>query len=206
VNIVYEIQKPGIKLAFEMYLRAKCHPVVDSDSFLINADGTATVTVTEPDEVPLIAASVSTPVDLPPPVISVPSVAPITTTVRMPSSAPIGMIVDGFKITHYGYPGDSSPDSASMKGIGDRGNKLLANLSVALTKSARSKLFGVDQPSTGGQGILAGFRFQDDDSAPELDLRVDVYDPFYTGIDDGCTPTMYARSKAEMVAAGILPA
>lgn len=120
------------------------------------------------------------------------------------STAPIGQTVDGYKITHYGYPGDSSPDSNSMKGIGDRGNKLTPNQSVAMTKSARQKAFGVEAPSTGKALTLGGFTFQDDDSAPEADLRVDVYDPFYTGIDAGATPVMVANSKAEMVAAGIL--
>jgi hypothetical protein len=91
-----------------------------------------------------------------------------------------------------------------MKGIGDRGNKLIPSVSVALTEPAREKLFNRASPSTGKQFNLGATVFQDDDTAPEPDLRVDVYDPYYAGTDPGCTPEMYAKSKAEMVAAGIL--
>lgn len=122
------------------------------------------------------------------------------------STAPIGQTINGFTITHYGYPGDSSPDSGSMAGKGDRNNKLVPNLSVALTESARQKLFGVSKPSTGNIFCLGGCSFQDDDSAPESDMRVDVYDPYYPGTDSGCTSEMYAKSKAEMISAGILTA
>lgn len=125
---------------------------------------------------------------------------------RAASTAPIGQTIDGYKITHYGYPGDSSPDSNSMAGIGDRGNKLIPNKSVALTKSARQAQFGTSGVSTGKAFTLGGFMFQDDDSAPESDKRVDVYDPYYAGVDAGCTPEMLAKSKAEMMAAGILTA
>ena len=120
------------------------------------------------------------------------------------STAPIGQTVDGIEITHYGYPGDSSPDSNSMKGIGDRGNKLTPKVSVAMTKTARKKIFGVEAPSTGKAFSLGGFSFLDEDSAPEANERVDIYDPYYTGIDAGATQEMVAKSKAEMVAAGIL--
>jgi hypothetical protein len=133
--------------------------------------------------------------------------APVSTVAgaKTASTAPIGQTVEGFKVTHYGYPGDSSPDSESMSGIGDRGNKLIPNLSVALTKSARKSLFGTESPSTGKEFSLGVSRpFQDDDSAPEDDMRVDVYDPYYAGTDPGCTPETFAKSKAEMIAAGIL--
>jgi hypothetical protein len=123
------------------------------------------------------------------------------------STAPIGQTINGMLITHYGYPGDSSPDNESMQGIGDRGNKLVANLSVALTHSARQALFDSgSNSSTGQQFAVAGVTFQDDDTAPEENQRIDVYDPYYTGIDQFCTPEMYAKSKALMIAAGILVA
>ena len=125
---------------------------------------------------------------------------------KTPSTAPIGQTIDGYQFTHYGYPGDSTPDSNSMAGIGDRANKLVPNASVALTQSARERLFGVSGKSTGKRFIAAGVEFEDDDSAPQSDLRIDVYDPYYTGIDPGCTPEMYAKSKAQMVDAGILDA
>jgi hypothetical protein len=118
---------------------------------------------------------------------------------------PIGQTIDGVKITHYGYPGDAYPDSQSMAGIGDRGNHLTPSLSVALTKSQRRKLFGVEHSSTGKQFTFSGVQFQDDDTAPESDDRIDVYDPFYQGRDSGCADKMYAKSRAEMVKAGILP-
>ena len=52
---------------------------------------------------------------------------------KNPSTAPIAHVIDGARITHYGYVGDSSPDSASMAGKGDRGNKLEPRVSVALS-------------------------------------------------------------------------
>src|SRR5271165_5209542 len=139
-------------------------------------------------------------------VVPVPAAKPVMAqpAVKHASSAPIGQTIGVMKVTHYGYPGDSSPDSNSMRGIGDRGNKLIPNLSAALTKSARDKIFKVSEPSTGRRFEIAGLTFLDDDTAPESDERVDVYDPYYTGIDPGCTPEMFAKSKAEMVAAGIL--
>jgi len=147
-----------------------------------------------------------TPLAVAQPVVPVPAAKPVMAqpAVKHASSAPIGQTVGAMKVTHYGYPGDSSPDSNSMRGIGDRGNKLIPNLSAALTKSAREKIFKVSAPSTGANFTVAGHTFVDDDTAPESDERVDVYDPYYTGIDPGCTPEMFAKSKAEMVAAGIL--
>jgi hypothetical protein len=116
----------------------------------------------------------------------------------------IGKEINGTKITHYGYPGDSSPDSNSMAGIGDRSNKLIAQLSVALTRSQRKKLFGSESPSTGKEFVFEGVQFRDDDTAPEANDRIDIYDPFYVGRDIGCTDAMYAKSREEMVKAGIL--
>jgi hypothetical protein len=199
MKISFLLDKSDLKLAVELYLASLGHKVTDSDNFVLNADGTVTVDVTY-----LIPAL--------PPTRSA-STAEIELTDRLrelsgrvPSTAPIGQTIDGIEITHYGYAGDSSPDSNSMKGIGDRGNKLTPNLSVAMTKSARSFKFQVESPSTGKQFTLGGYTFRDDDSAPEENMRVDVYDPYYAGVDRGCTPEMLAKSKAEMVAAGILPA
>lgn len=158
-------------------------------SFDSDWDLTATAIMSEP--VAVAAAPIATPV----------VVAPIKAIDSL-----VGKIIDGFEFTHYGYPGDSWPDSNSMRGIGDRDNKLTPLLSVALTEPARLKLFGVAKPSTEKRFTLGGFILQDDDQAPEKNLRVDIYDPFYVGIDEGCTPAMHAKSKAEMVAAGILPA
>jgi hypothetical protein len=114
--------------------------------------------------------------------------APVAPAVQAPpsgSDAPIGSIIDGVKITHYGYAGDSTPDTNSMKGIGDRDNRLQAGISVALTQSMRRKLFGRGGKSTGQtfQWPRGGRTYRDDDTAPQSDLRIDVYDPGYTGID-----------------------
>lgn len=130
---------------------------------------------------------------------------------QTPSTAPIGKTMpDGTKITHYGYPGDSTPDSYSMKGIGDRNNKLVPNVSAALTKSARTKFFGSSGKSTGKKFPLVfegvNWELQDDDTAPQDEQRIDIYDPYYEGMDSGCSPTMFAKSKAQMVEAGILSA
>jgi hypothetical protein len=176
------------RLAVELWLASQGHPVADSDAFTLEADGSVTVEIGA-------ALAPAAPLTAPPPQAPAPAVSGL-----------IGQTIDGYKVTHYGYPGDSSPDSESMKGIGDRGNKLTALLSVAMTRSARQKQFGQLSGSTGKEFSLGGNTLRDDDSAPEEDLRVDVYDPFYAGVDTGCTAAMYAKSKSEMVAAGILTA
>jgi hypothetical protein len=81
----------------------------------------------------------------------------------------------GVKMTHYGYPGDPSPDSNSKRGIGDHDNRLTALQSAALTASERLAVFGVTGHSTGRQ--IPGTNYIDDDTAPESDRRIDVYDP-----------------------------
>lgn len=103
---------------------------------------------------------------------------------KTPSKAPsiIGQTIDGVQITRYGYRGDATPDANSLAGIGDRDNKLVPWLSVALTQSQRQALFGVSGKSTGKEFNFAGFTFRDDDS-PSAQLknrRIDVYDPSST--------------------------
>jgi hypothetical protein len=214
----------AIGMAVLTYLAAGIPDLSDSQKQQIFIGGLLTAVVTairgyftkdknvSNSPTPLAVAQPIVPLPAPPaqpkPIMAQP--APMVETLdpvvahKVPSTAPIGQTVNGMKITHYGYPGDSSPDSNSMKAIGDRGNKLTPNFSAALTRSAREKLFNASHPSTGQTFVIAGFTLRDDDTAPESDERVDVYDPYYAGIDVGCSQEMYAKSKAEMVAAGIL--
>lgn len=82
--------------------------------------------------------------------------------------------------THYGYAGDTTPDWNSAHGIGDRNNQLVASpqlRSVALTQSERFALFGVTGVSTGNVFRYQGMTVRDDDTAPESNRRVDLFDP-----------------------------
>ncbi len=82
--------------------------------------------------------------------------------------------------THYGYAGDTTPDWNSAHGIGDRQNQLIATpqlRSVALTQSERYAMFGVTGVSTGNVFPYQGMTVRDDDTAPESNRRVDLFDP-----------------------------
>ena len=81
------------------------------------------------------------------------------------------------KLTFYGYPDDPTPDYYSSKGIGDRNNKLIAEYSVALTLAERFARFGINGHSTGKEFFYNGKRCRDDDTAPQLDRRIDFYTP-----------------------------
>jgi lysozyme family protein len=58
VKVSYALEKSHVKLAFEMLLRSRGHPVSDSDSFVINADGSATVVAD--DELDVVAPTGAT--------------------------------------------------------------------------------------------------------------------------------------------------
>ena len=91
------------------------------------------------------------------------------------------------KLTAYGYPGDSTPDAYSSEGIGDHDNKLEASpdhQSVALTHAQRLREFGYERIGANGVPYSTGKSFEyggktywDEDTAPEGDYRIDVYNP-----------------------------
>jgi hypothetical protein len=87
----------------------------------------------------------------------------------------------GAKRTHHGEPGDSTPDWNSSHWIGDRDNRLSidpTHHSVALTRPERANLFGTRGKSTGGYvGTENNVNYYDEDTAPEGDRRIDVFDP-----------------------------
>jgi hypothetical protein len=87
------------------------------------------------------------------------------------------MADDDTKTTYYGYQGDSTPDWNSAHGIGDRDNQLVGDYSVALTQAERLARFGVTGKSTGQEFEYEGRTRRDDDTAPERDRRVDIYQP-----------------------------
>lgn len=82
------------------------------------------------------------------------------------------------QVTHYGEPNDPSPDSNTEKWIGDHGN-VLTTSSCALTAVAALQL-GVSH------GALLKIVFSSkiiffrtyDDTAPEDNPRVDLFNPF----------------------------
>lgn len=86
----------------------------------------------------------------------------------------------GTILTHYAYPGDSTPDSLSAQGIGafnSTPGSLVALQSAALTTSAAQQ-YGVSPGqsfsiTSGGQTYNLVYA----DHAPESDSRVDIYDP-----------------------------
>lgn len=80
-------------------------------------------------------------------------------------------------VTHYAYAGDSTPDRFSAAGIGNRGNRLTPLTSFAVTDSVAKELgLSLGQPmqaSFDGQSLVGYY----DDTAPQSDARVDIYDP-----------------------------
>jgi hypothetical protein len=91
--------------------------------------------------------------------------------------------LNGVTLTHYAYPGDSTPDSKSAQGIGAFGfdtapGSLIPMYSAALTASAAQQ-YNVSPgqsftvTTTGGQTYNLVYA----DVPPESDNRVDIYDP-----------------------------
>jgi hypothetical protein len=77
-------------------------------------------------------------------------------------------------LTHYGYPGDKTPDNNSKLGLGFN-NDILNQDSVALQpENVRSMPFGAPVKVN---GHFIGYYH--DQTAPRLDKgpRIDVYDP-----------------------------
>jgi hypothetical protein len=87
-------------------------------------------------------------------------------------------------ITHFSYPGDSTPDPNSEAGIGNHQNQMTpytggtAPASAALTASA-AQAYGVPLGGTFTVTSTTGTQYNliYDDTAPESDLRVDIFDP-----------------------------
>ena len=86
------------------------------------------------------------------------------------------------KITAYGYAGDLTPDGNSSNGIGNHDNQLSAfngsSGDAALTASAAQEYgvtIGQTFTVTGADGQTYTLRYED--TAPESDSRIDIYDP-----------------------------
>ena len=80
--------------------------------------------------------------------------------------------------THYGYPGDSTPDSNSANGIGAWNNKLTDGISIALTPDLEQRFGakpGEDFVFTDRNGKQWPFKFGDR-TDKNLRGRIDVYD------------------------------
>lgn len=69
-------------------------------------------------------------------------VAPVSGPVKAPPGRETSMVVPkgGFKLSNYGYPSDTTPDSNSANGIGHSNNKLIAGESAAISKSLADRL------------------------------------------------------------------
>jgi hypothetical protein len=87
------------------------------------------------------------------------------------------------KITAYGYPGDSTPDSNSSNGIGNHDNQLTpfqgaGGVSDAALTATAAQEYGVSIGQTftvtGANGSTYTLRYED--AAPESDSRIDIYD------------------------------
>jgi hypothetical protein len=86
------------------------------------------------------------------------------------------------KITAYGYAGDTSPDSNSANGIGNHDNQLSAfngSSGDAALSAAAAQEYGVSIGQTftvtGTNEQIYTLRYED--TAPESDSRIDIYDP-----------------------------
>lgn len=89
----------------------------------------------------------------------------------------------GVLLTHYAYPGDSTPDTNSAQGIGafpfsSAPGSLIPMYSAALTDAAAAQYHVTPgQSFTIGTSTGATYNLVYADRAPESDVRVDIYDP-----------------------------
>ena len=114
------------------------------------------------------------------------------------------------KITAYGYPGDTSPDSNSSNGIGNHDNQLSPFTGngvsdAALTASAAQEYgvsIGQTFTVTGSNGQTYTLRYED--TAPESDSRIDIYDPnqLLTGGNDNNFSTAATSFDGSPVVSG----
>src|SRR5258708_2232777 len=104
-------------------------------------------------------------------------------------------MLGGVKLTEYGYAGDSTGDSNSRNGIGDRDNRLQAGLSVALTRSMRQRLFGTSGGSTGRTFEYGGRTYRDNDTAPESGLSIDRNKPNHASDKGSVNNTFNIQSE-----------
>jgi hypothetical protein len=100
-----------------------------------------------------------------------------------------GSSAPGVKISHYGYPGDSTPDTNSTNGIGNHNNQLVAEQSLAFSPDLIAEYHlqvGQTVTVTLANGEVLTGRF-DDTTAAWLTGRVDVYDPSNSITFDGAS-------------------
>lgn len=113
------------------------------------------------------------------------------------------------KITAYGYVGDTSPDGNSSNGIGNHDNQLTAfngtSGDAALTAAAAQE-YGVSVGQTftvtGANGQTYTLTYED--TAPESDARIDIYDPnqLLTGGNDNNFETTATSFDGNAVTSG----
>src|ERR1700758_4479874 len=113
------------------------------------------------------------------------------------------------KITAYGYVGDTSPDGNSANGIGNHDNQLTAfngsSGDAALTAAAAQQYgvsIGQTFTVTGANGQTYTLTYED--TAPESDSRIDIYDPnqLLTGGNDNNFETNATSFDGSPVASG----
>jgi hypothetical protein len=94
-------------------------------------------------------------------------------------------VYGGPMITHYAYPGDSTPDWNSSHGIGNHDNKLVAGRSLALSKNI-ADTYGFMVGETISVTMADGRNFtgtyddtvgNDPNTGQPLQNRIDIYDP-----------------------------
>lgn len=98
----------------------------------------------------------------------------------------------------FGYVGDSTPDSNSLMGIGNHGNKLVPGYSVALS-AAGAKARGLTSP--GQTFTAAGREWRWDDTVPESGVSdpyyIDVYNPLHPPDPGDKSFRIMSREKQE---------
>ena len=119
-----------------------------------------------------------------PPQYQSPPIAPQATSQVVPSGKPVSIPM---KVTQYGYPGDSTPDSNTKKGIGlSESMHLQDGVSAALSPSSEKKLNAKPNDVLKiehSDGKVSYVRFHDRTSQKLKDDRVDLYKP--GGFDKG---------------------
>jgi hypothetical protein len=117
------------------------------------------------------------PVELPPPTMFAPPSFPDPTAADDTTKTSSYQFPKPIKLSNYGYPSDTTPDSFSAKGIGHSNNQLIDGVSAAITKSLATELGLKSGDWFVAQTTEGPFRLRYDDTVPETDKRTGPLPP-----------------------------
>jgi hypothetical protein len=110
------------------------------------------------------------------PVTPIQDSTPPSTTGSTTTPASLPPSNAGIMVTHFGYPGDKTPDPASARGEGAYVKSMVSGYDVALNKAAARQLGA----SPGKEFQYLGKTYRYGDAVPEIypEARLDVFDPY----------------------------